>query len=83
MAANRGITDDMRTNRVLYRANRERVLTRTQIRHVRGTDALIALMVERGWLEAVPDSERDEFALTPTGALAMAERVANGNYATC
>lgn len=92
MSANSAITEDMRTNRVLYRISRERVLSRTQIHRVRGTNALIARMVELGWLE--PQYElapnragelrlRENFVLTIAGHYAREERAANGNYATC
>ncbi len=90
--ANAAITADMRTNRMLYRLSRELVLTRTQLHHVRGTDELIALMVERGWVEPMHELAPDadgvlrfvaRYALTNAGGYALEERVANGNYATC
>jgi hypothetical protein len=86
------ITSDHRLNRMLYRLDRERVLTRTQLHHVRGTNELIALMVERGWLAPAPALEpdangvlrvRERFEFTIAGHYARQERVANGNYATC
>lgn len=86
------ITADMRTNRMLYRLGRERLLSRTQLRNVRGTDELIALMVERGWIEPAPELAPDAngvlrlrecFTLTQRGDLAHQERVSTGNYATC
>jgi hypothetical protein len=80
------ITAEMRTSRILYRTSRERVLTRTQIRHVRGTDELIARMVELGWLEPVANGaseRRQQFALTPAGERAHYDRIANGLGATC
>lgn len=92
MSALAGITNEHRLNRMLYRLERERVLTRTQLHHVRGTNELIALMVERGWVEPIPSLApdangvlrfREQYALTLAGDYARQERVANGNYATC
>lgn len=92
MAAPNGVTDEHRLNRMLYRLDRERVLTRTQLHHVRGTNELIARMIELGWIEPVPALEpdadgvlrfRDRYEFTTRGHYARQERVANGNYATC
>lgn len=85
-------TEDMLTNRVLYRLARERVLSRSQIHQVRGTNALIARMVELGWIVPAPALEpdadgvlryRDRFEFTVAGHYAREERLANGNAATC
>lgn len=88
MSARQDLSDDVRTNRVLYRIRRERVLTRAQIAHVNGTNELVARMVELGWLERVDDGEpagapRERFALTAAGERGSNERFDSGNYATC
>lgn len=80
------VTNEHRINRVLNRLSRDRVLTRTQIMHVRGTNDLITLLEERGWVERLPadvDPRVDQFALTPVGAAAREERRRAGNFATC
>lgn len=86
MSAPASVTNEHRTNRVLNRLSRERVLTRTQIMQTRGTNELIALMEGRGWIERVPadvDPRVEQFALTPVGEHAKRQRQREGNYATC
>jgi hypothetical protein len=74
------LSEDARTNRVLNLISRERVVTRGQIRGANGTGDLVALFIERGWLEPTPTGA---LAATPALDAAKAERLAAGNYATC